>query len=70
MTVQSDWYMARESNAWVDISSLATGVVLERHDAYQEDACNFHPTNNARHINLLELDATLKGLKSYTPVAS
>jgi len=60
---RGDWCVAgRELNAWVDASSLATGVVLERDGAIVEDACWLRPTNDAQHINLAELDATLKGL--------
>ena len=49
-------------NALVDASSLATGVVLEKHGDILEDACWLHRTKNAQHINLAELDATVKGL--------
>ena len=44
------------------MSSLATGVVLERFGTVLEDACWLRLKNDAQHINLLELDATLKGL--------
>ena len=47
---------------WVDASSLATGVLLERDDIVFEDACWLRPTNDAQHINLAELDAALKGI--------
>ena len=36
------------------------GVALEANGAIVEDACWLWPENNARHINLAELDATLK----------
>ena len=52
----------KELNTWVDVSSLVTGVVLERHVAILEDACWLCLANSAQHINLVELDATLKGL--------
>ena len=51
-----------ELNAWVDASSFATDVELEQFGTVLEDACWFHSTNHAQHINLVELDATLKGL--------
>ena len=51
-----------ELNAWVDVGSLTTGVVLERIGTVLEDACWLCPKNDAQHINLAELDATLKGL--------
>ena len=47
---------------WVDASSLATGVLLERDDVVFEDACRLRLTNDAQHINLAELDAVLKGI--------
>ena len=43
-------------------STLATGVVQERHGNILEDACWIRPTNDTPHINLAELDATVKGL--------
>lgn len=37
--VCGDWCMdGRELNVWVDASSLATGVALERHRTVLEDA--------------------------------
>ena len=45
---------------WVDTSSLAIGVVLERHETVLEDACWQRPENDTQHINLAELDAVLK----------
>ena len=41
---------------------LATSMVLERHGDILENACWLCPTNNAQHINLAELDATVKGV--------
>lgn len=46
----------------IDASSLAMGVTLEANGSIIEDACWLHPTNDARHINLAELDAALKGI--------
>ena len=61
--VQGNWSVSTEElNAWVVANSLATSVVLERHSDILEDACWLHPTNDIQHINLAELDATVKGL--------
>ena len=61
--VQSNWSVSGEElNVWIDTSSLATAVVLERHGDILEDVYWLHPTNNALHINSAELDATMKGL--------
>ena len=58
-----DWCVdRRELNVWVDDSSLAIGVALERHETVLEDACWLRPENDAQHINLAELDAVLKGI--------
>ena len=51
-----------ELNVWVDASSLAIGVLLEKDGAAVEDACWLRPTNDAAHINLAELDAVMKGV--------
>ena len=52
----------QDINVWIDASSLATGVLLERDDIVFEDACWLRPANEAQHINLAELDAALKGI--------
>ena len=58
-----DWCVdGRELNVWVDASSFAIGVALERHKTVLEDACWLRPENDAQHINLAELDAVLKGI--------
>ena len=49
-------------NVWVDASSLAIGVLLEKNGAVIEDACWLRPMNDAAHINLAELDVVLKGI--------
>ena len=59
-----------ELNVWVDASSLAIGVLLEKNGAAIEDACWLRPTNDAAHINLAELDAVMKGCQPGTPVES
>ena len=48
-------------NVWVDASSLAIRVLLEKNGAVIEDACWVQPMNDAVHINLAELDVVLKG---------
>ena len=57
-----DWCLAREEiNLWVDASSLAIDVVLENCGAILEDACWLRSINDVQHINLTELDDTMKG---------
>ena len=51
-----------ELNVWIDASSLAIGVALEKHETVLEDACWLRPENDAQHINLAELDTMLKGI--------
>ena len=51
---------SKEITAWVDASSVATGVALEMNETVIEDACWLCPINN--HINLAELDTALKGI--------
>ena len=46
----------------VDASSVATGVALETNGTVIEDACWLRPINDAQHINLAELDTSLKGI--------
>ena len=41
-----------EMNAWVNASSLALGVLLQREGDMLEDACWLQPENDAWHINL------------------
>ena len=61
--VWGNWSVfGEELNAWVDASSLATGVLLERYGDILKDACWLRLTNDAQHINLAELDAIVKGL--------
>ena len=61
--VRGIWSVSREElNALVDTSALATGVVLEKPGDVLEDAWWLRSTNDAHHINLAELDTTLKGL--------
>ena len=61
--VWGDWCVnGNEFPIWVDASSLAMGVPLEANSALTENACWLWPKNDARHINLAELDVTLKGV--------
>ena len=46
----------------MDASSLALGVALAGDEFIIEDACWLQLENDSRHINLAELDATLKGV--------
>ena len=46
----------------VDASSLAVGAALEANGAILGDTCWLWMENDARHINLAELDATLREL--------
>ena len=61
--VWSDWCInGNELTVWVDASSLAVGVALENNGSIIEDACWLWPENDMLHINLAELDVTLKGI--------
>ena len=45
-----DWCVdGRELNVWVDASSLAIGVALERHETVLENTCWLRPENDAQH---------------------
>ena len=52
----------KEITVWVDASSVATGVALETNGTVIEDAYWLHPTNDVQQINLVELDAAIKGV--------
>ena len=45
---------------WVDVSSLATCVVVESTGAPTEDVRWLRPVGEGKYINLAELDAMLK----------
>ena len=47
---------------WVDASSMAMGVALVVNGSIIEYACWWCPINYARHINLIILDAVIKGV--------
>lgn len=51
-----------EMNVWVDASFVATGVILEVDGNVIEDASWLRPVGDGKHINLAELDATIKGV--------
>ncbi|KHJ42592.1 hypothetical protein D918_07311 [Trichuris suis] len=50
-----------EGTVWVDASGLAIGVAVEIGGSVEEDATWLRP-NDARHINMAELDAVIRGL--------
>ena len=57
------WYISGpEFDVWVDASSLATGVSLEHDGAAVEDATWLRKGRDTQHINLVEVDAVLKGV--------
>ena len=48
---------------WCDASNLAMGVVLEIDGNVIEDGTWMRPVDDKRHINVVELEAALKGIK-------
>lgn len=61
--VRGDWCVnGNEMKVWIDASSVATGVLLKVNGSIVEDACWLHPSKDAKHINLAELDAAIKGI--------
>ena len=61
--VRGNWCVdGNEFTVWVDASLLALGVALAVDEFIIEDVCWLRPENDSRHINLAELDATLKGI--------
>ena len=44
------------------MSCVATGVALETNGMVIEDACWLCPTNGSQHINLVKVEAALKGV--------
>ena len=61
--VRGNWCVdGNEFTVWVDASLLTLGVALVVDEFIIEDACWLRPENDSRHINLAELDATLKGV--------
>ena len=47
---------------WCDASDVATGVVLENSSGVVEDRCWLRKEDDKRHINVMELEAIIKGL--------
>ena len=47
---------------WVDMSLLATDVVIESGGAVAKDPSWLQPMNKDKHINLAELNAVLRGI--------
>ena len=47
---------------WVDTSSLATSVVIEKSESIAEDASWLRLVYEDRHINLVELNMVLRGI--------
>ena len=61
--VQGKWCVDGQAlSVWVDASSLATGVSLVYDRAVVEDACWLSPEKDSQHINLVKLDAIIKGI--------
>ena len=60
---QGEWYInGEEVNVCVDSSLLVLGVLLEKDRTMVEDVFCLQSANDARHINLTELDAMVKGI--------
>ena len=51
-----------ENKVWCDASSLALGVIVEMGGKVVEDASWLRKKNDGTHINVVELDAALKGI--------
>lgn len=61
--VRGDWCVdGSKMKVWIDASSVATGVLLKVNRSIVEDACWLHPSEDAKHINLAELNAAIKGI--------
>ncbi|KFD59265.1 hypothetical protein M514_28556, partial [Trichuris suis] len=60
--VRGRWDVSgNQARVWVDASALAIGAALEVDGSIVEDSAWLRP-NDARHINMAELDAVIKGL--------
>ena len=51
-----------ECVVWSDASNTALAVVLEQNGSIIEDAAWLRKENDSRHINLVELEASIKGV--------
>ncbi len=60
-SAQDDWSVDGHE-VWIDASSLATSVVVESGESLIEDACWLQPPREDKHVNLVELDAMLRGI--------
>ena len=61
--VQGTWYISRQDvSVWVDVSSLATGCVVESNGTMAEDASWLWQVCEDKHINVAELDSVLRGI--------
>ena len=49
-------------SVWIDASFMATGVVVESGESHIEDACWLRPAREDKYINLVKLDAMLRGI--------
>ena len=52
----------KELHVWVHASVLAVGVSLDANGTIIEDACWLQLIKNTQHINMVELDAILRGI--------
>ena len=60
---QSKWCVNGQTlSVWVDTSSLAIGVSFVYDGDVVEDACWLRPEKDSQHINLVELNAIIKGI--------
>lgn len=60
--VGGNWCMSgSEITVWVDLSFSTTGVALEASRNVIKDMFWLRPTNDARHVNLAEFNAALRG---------
>ncbi|XP_036361043.1 uncharacterized protein LOC118764383 [Octopus sinensis] len=62
--VKGSWYVPKSKSGivWCDASSIAIGVVLEVGGIMVEDAAWLRKIDGCNHINVVELDAVLKGV--------
>lgn len=61
--VVGDWCVSvQKMKVWVGTSSLAMGTSLEVNGGIVEDACWLCLAGDAKHINLAELNAMIKGI--------
>ena len=56
--------VGEEATVWVDVSSLALGIVIEVDGHVVEDASWLRSEDSSSHINMAELDAVIKGVNA------